>query len=129
LAKVTVSCPDWREAAVPPLTFELPTLAVPMKHYAELKGVKSMESKVETSIKFINRSKQTVKVYWINHDGNRDLRGTLRDGEAYVPKRTFLTHPWLITDGDDNAWYVFFPDAQPRTLEIVEPEDRRFMRN
>ncbi len=121
MAKITVLCPDWQGGVVPPLTFELPTLAVPSKHFAEQKGIKSVESKVETSIKFVNRSKQTVKVFWLNHDGHRDLRSTLRNGESYEPKRTFLTHPWLVTDADDNAWYVYFPDAQPRTLEIVEP--------
>jgi hypothetical protein len=33
-----------------------------------------------------------------------------------------LTHPWVITDEDDNAWYVYFPDAQPRTIEILAPK-------
>jgi hypothetical protein len=106
---------------VTPLTVELPCLASPKKHLAEARGLKSVESKVETSIRFVNRSKQAVKVYWLDFEGNRQLKATVKDGGLYESRRTFLTHPWLITDAEDNAWYVYLPDAQPRTVEILEP--------
>jgi hypothetical protein len=51
------------------------------------------------------------------------LYQTLEDDESYE-QDTFLTHPWVITDADDNAWYVYFPDAQPRTVEIVAPKQK-----
>jgi hypothetical protein len=121
LAKVTVTCSDWKEAVVSPLTFELPVLRLPKQHFAEAKGIKSTDSKVETNIKFVNRSKQAIKVYRLDYEGNRQLRARVKDADSYEPKRTFLTHPWLITDEDDDAWYVYLPDAQPRTVEILEP--------
>ena len=101
-----------------PLTFELPVVTL-KRHPAEAKGLKSTNSNVETNIKFINRSKQTVKVYWLDFEGKRELRQVLKEGEAYAPKRTFLSHPWLVTDNEDNAWEVYFPDTQPRTVEIT----------
>ena len=121
MAKVTVSCADWKEAVVAPLTLELPALCLPKQHFAEAKGVKSTDSKVETNIKFVNRSKQIVKIFWIDYEGNRQLRGSIKAGDSYEPKRTFLTHPWLIADQDDNAWYVYLPDAQARTVEVFDP--------
>ena len=39
-------------------------------------------------------------------------------------QQTYVTHPWLITDADDNAWDVYFPDAQPRIVEIVAPKKK-----
>jgi len=30
-------------------------------------------------------------------------------------------HPWLITDAGDNAWWLYFADAQPRTIDIKAP--------
>jgi hypothetical protein len=119
LAQITVSCSEWKEATVPALRFELPVVVRPRKHWAETKGTKSTSSKVETSLKFVNRSKQTVKVYWLDYEGKRQLKETLEDGQSYESKRTFLTHPWLITDKDENAWDIYFPDAQPRTVEII----------
>jgi von Hippel-Lindau disease tumor supressor len=121
LAKINVSCADWKEAEVSPLKFALPVVVRPRKHTAELKGVKSQDARLETAIDFVNRSKQTIKVYWLDYDGARQLKGMLKDEDSYGLKRTFLTHPWLITDADDNAWYVFYPDSQPRVVEIHEP--------
>ena len=90
------------------------------KHPAEEKGLKSVSGDVETSIKFANKSGKTVKVYWLDYEGDRKLYQTLKDGDSY-DQQTYLTHPWVITDENDNAWYVYFPDAQPRSVEIVAP--------
>jgi len=90
------------------------------KHAAEEKGIKSDNSDVEAKIKFANKSGKTVKIYWLDFDGNRKLYQTLKDGESYE-QDTFLTHPWVIADDNDDAWYVYFPDAQPRSVEIVAP--------
>jgi hypothetical protein len=121
LAKVTVSCSEWKEAVVTPLTFELPVVVGPKRHAAETTGLKSIDSKFETSIQFVNRSNQTIKVYWLDYEGKRQLRGTIKEGGVFGPQRTFLTHPWLITDKDENAWHVYLPEGQPRTVEVHEP--------
>jgi hypothetical protein len=91
------------------------------KHPAEEKGIKSTNGEVETSIKFVNKSGRPVKVYWLDYEGQRKLYETVKDGDAHTIDKTYLTHPWLITDEDDNAWYVYFPDSQPRTVEITAP--------
>jgi hypothetical protein len=104
-----------------PRTFELPVVVHPKRHAAELNGTKSIDSKVETSITFENRSKRTIKVHWLDFEGNRQLKRTVAPGATYASQRTFLTHPWLVTDQDDNPWHVYYPDAQPRSVEVREP--------
>ncbi len=99
-----------------------PLVRAEKKHAAEEKGIKSVNSDVEAKITFVNRSGNTIKVYWLDFDGNRKLYQTLKDGESYEQK-TFLTHPWVITDENDNAWHVYFPDAQPRMVEVVSREE------
>jgi hypothetical protein len=91
------------------------------KHPAEEKGLKSGDSDVETRITFVNKSGKTIKVYWLDQDGDRQHYQTMKDGESHE-QHTYLTHPWLITDEDDNAWYVFFADAQHRSVEIAAPK-------
>ena len=102
----------------------VPSAQAEEKHPAETAGLKSGESEVETTIKFVNKSKQTIKVYWINYEGERETRETVKDGDTYNVTTTYLTHPWLITDEKENAWYIYFPDAQPRTVEVVAPEKK-----
>lgn len=92
------------------------------KHAAEEKGIRSINANEKAAMRFMNQSGRTTKVYWLDYQGNRKHYKTLRDREAY-DQQTFLAHPWLITDENDNAWYVYFPDGQPRTVEIVAPRN------
>ena len=71
-------------------------------------------------IEFVNDSGQVVKIFWVDFEGHQKLYQTLKVGESYVQK-TYLNHPWLVTDASDNVWYMFFADAQPRTVDITRP--------
>jgi len=99
----------------------MPSVPAEKKHPAEEKVIRSTNSDIETRIAFVNKSEQTIKVYWLDSDGQRKLIKTVKDGDSYDVERTYLTHPWLITDENDKAWYVYFPDAQPRTVEVAAP--------
>ncbi len=101
-----------------------PSAPAEKKHPAEEQGVKSTDSDVETTIKFVNKSKQTIKVYWLDYDGARVTRQTVKAGDSYEVATTYLTHPWLVTDENDDAWYIYYPDAQPRVVEIAAPDKK-----
>lgn len=73
-----------------------------------------------TEIRFVNRSGQTVRVFWLDFDGRRQFYQTLWDWEAY-DQPTYLTHPWLVTDEGGAAWDVHLPTEQPRTVVITTP--------
>jgi von Hippel-Lindau disease tumor supressor len=118
---MTLKCNKGWAIAVAALILSLPISAMAQtKHPAEERGVKSTigGDTVSTSIKFVNKSQQVIKVYWLDYKGRRVLYGTPKPGEA-LPIQTFLTHPWVITDGDDNAQSIYFPDGQPRVIEIL----------
>jgi hypothetical protein len=90
---------------------------------AEDNTIQSTSGIIETSIKFINKSGQPIKVYWLDYEGKRKLYAKVKAEDSYI-QQTYVTHPWLITDADDNAWDVYFPDAQPRIVEIVAPKKK-----
>jgi len=91
------------------------------KHALEEKGLKSLQSDVATSMTFDNKSKQTIKIFWLDFEGKRKLFVTLKDGDTHK-LNTYFGHWWLVTDAKDNAWSVFAPDSEPRTVIIVAPE-------
>jgi von Hippel-Lindau disease tumor supressor len=102
------------------LVISLPsTVLAQTKHVAEERGIRSTKGNVDikTSINFLNKGQQPIRVYWLNYKGKRVLYKELNSGEN-IEIQTFLTHPWLITDGNDNAKDIFFPDSKPRTIEI-----------
>ena len=90
------------------------------KHPVEEAGLKSGDGDIEATITFVNKGKKTVKIYWLDHEGERVHYKTLEADETHE-QPTFLAHPWLITDEDGDARAVYFPDGQPRTVEIAEP--------
>jgi von Hippel-Lindau disease tumor supressor len=100
------------------LSFPLPVLAQ-TKHSAEEAGIKSTPGNPATStfINFVNKSQEQIKVYWLDRQGKRVLYLTLNPGQNGKVK-TYLTHPWLVTDSQDNAKDIFFPDSLERTVEI-----------
>lgn len=67
-----------------------------------------------TSITFTNSSPQTVNLYWLDENGQRQLFNTLVPGQSYV-QPMFLDNPWLITDTTDRGLAIYHPvsvDAQ-----------------
>ena len=98
----------------------LPTGFGGSPHPAEVTGLKSGDSNMPAQITFANRSARTIKVYWLDWTGKRVLYKTLKGGKEYL-QLTFLHHPWLITDEDDNAWYLFYADGQPRRIDVIDP--------
>jgi von Hippel-Lindau disease tumor supressor len=80
-------------------------------------SVKSVASELATELTFVNRSSSVRKIYWLDFDGKRVLYSTLKPGEE-VAQETFLTHPWLVTDGKNQPLNIYFADALPRRIVI-----------
>jgi hypothetical protein len=92
------------------------------KHPAEGK-IKSADSGIQTTMKFVNNTKQSVKVFWLDYDGERKPPAVLQPGEENN-SNTFLGHVFLVTSEKDDPWYIYVADAQPRTVSIVVPEKK-----
>jgi von Hippel-Lindau disease tumor supressor len=90
------------------------------KHRAELAGAKSLNGDIPASLMFINKTEAPVKIYWLDYKGDRQFYQTLAPEEEYI-QQSYLSHPWLVTDSNDKAWYVFYPDAQTRLVMILDP--------
>jgi hypothetical protein len=82
---------------------------------------RSLNSDTKALITFVNRSGQSVNIYWIDFGGNRQLYKTLEAGGSFS-QQTYLTHPWLITDAGGRPWNVYMPQARPRTVYLQAPQ-------
>ena len=88
------------------------------KDPAEMMGIASMSSpRVATSIVFVNKSKDVRKVYWLDFNGERHRYMELKPGEK-GDQQTYLGHPWLVTDAEDNALGLYYPDGQKRVVVL-----------
>lgn len=61
---------------------------------------------------------------WIDFKGNPKEYAALNAGEEYT-LNTYVTHPWMITDGPGNCLEMFMPHQGVDTFNITAP-DRDF---
>ena len=101
-------------------TSDGPAKAVAKKHADEVKGLKSEASTVESALTFVNKSGQPIRLFWLDYEGKRKLFKEIAPRERFEQK-TFTGHAWVVTDKDENAWYVFRPTDKPETIEIEAP--------
>ena len=63
-------------------------------------------SKDATSLTFVNRSDEPVKVYWLNYQGERKLYQYLPPGGRHT-QQTFIGHNWLVTTLTEECIGIF----------------------
>ena len=90
------------------------------KDLVELKIAKVAADKVppsknsprETSLLFVNRRKEAVKLYWVDPQGERKSYGLVPAGGRHR-QHTFAGHTWLIVDPQDKSLGHVIADDEP----------------
>ena len=78
---------------------------------------RSLHAQHATEVVFKNIGTHAVRIWWLNYTGKRVLYQTLAPGESYT-QSTYLTHPWIATNKHGQCVGLYYPDAQPRTIDI-----------
>jgi hypothetical protein len=65
-----------------------------------------------TELTFINNSRETIKIYWINYQGTRTLMDILDPAESNK-QSTFLTHPFVVVDLSERCLGIYLPAHEP----------------
>lgn len=83
----------------------------------EEKNLRSLGTQFATYINFTNETSQDVRLYWINHQGGRQLYGNLarRETRSF---QTYITHPWLVADLQDKCLGIYMPAASKLDVTI-----------
>ena len=92
------------------------------ENISPLPSPRSLQSSIETPVRFINRSRSRVRVLWLNYQGEQVLYSTLEPSNGRYDVNTYVTHPWIAREEATNAVMllnfrkIYFP---------VAPEVRR----
>lgn len=109
------------DAPKPNTTTSLPaptqskTPAVPC---SEERSLRSLGSVAMAMIVFNNKSDKLLRVYWISHTGERVRYGEIpaRQTMAFT---TYITHPWLLTDKDDQCLGIYMPATTRQDIDVT----------
>ncbi len=89
-----------------------PTSSATTTNACAITQTKSLEGKVRTNIRFVNKTSGAVKIYWLDYTGKRVLYKTLGAGASYV-QQTWVTHPWVaINAAGACIGYVIAPRTE-----------------
>jgi len=80
-------------------------------------NLRSQNSNTATKLTFINRSGGTRGILWLDFDGQQKEYANLNDGEQIVLD-TFMTHPWMVTDGPGNCLRIVLPQKGAAVVEL-----------
>jgi hypothetical protein len=78
----------------------------------EEKGLRAEATKTSTTISFINNTTSTRRIYWLDQNGARIRYSELESGQS-SNQSTFVTHPWLVADGEDHCVEIYLPAPTP----------------
>ncbi len=81
---------------------------------------RSVESKTPLTVKFRNQSGGYRSVMWMSFQGQPTEYANLNPGEEFTIQ-TYLTHPWMFTDGPGNCMEMFMPQLGVDTFNITAP--------
>jgi hypothetical protein len=73
---------------------------------SRLGRIKSIDSDQPISIVFVNQTGAFRALQWIDFNGELQDVASLNPGERKTIK-TFVTHPWMVTDGPGNCQEIF----------------------
>ena len=106
-------------AASPPSAATLSAASEPTPDPSckERTKLRSKNSDTKTKITFINRSGGTRGILWLDFNGQPKDYANLQNGEEAVFD-TFMTHPWMITDGPGNCLQIVMPHPGARVVEL-----------
>ena len=82
-------------------------------------GLKSTRYDTPTSLRFRNATRHDVTYYWIDYEGRRDQRRTLKAGEA-EDRTTFVSHPFVVVNGREACVAVYMPLDKPGIVVITD---------
>jgi len=87
----------------------------------DLFKIKSQGSNAKAKITFVNKSGMYRSIMWLDFGGQPKDYANLQAGEQ-VTLDTFLTHPWMITDGPGNCVEIVMPHPGTRVVTLNAPD-------
>ena len=81
-------------------------------------SLRSQNSAQPTRMTFVNQSGEGRAVLWIDFQGGTKQYAWLNPGQRFSVK-TFVTHPWMVTNGPGDCIDIYLPRSRSRTIRLT----------
>lgn len=76
----------------------------------DIETVLSTHGDAQYQIEFFNSREDTVDLFWINYEGDEELKHTLLPESRYGAT-TYITHPWVVRDKSGQCLALYNSDS------------------
>ncbi len=83
-----------------------------------MQSLRSQNSDNPTQMTFVNRSGEGRAILWVDFQGGTKQYAWLNPGQRFTVN-TFLTHPWMVTNGPGDCIAIYMPRGRPRTVRLT----------
>jgi hypothetical protein len=88
---------------------------------AQEDGLRSLKWDRPTHLTFENRRAVPMRAYWLNYEGKRVFYAEIAPGRRWTVQ-TFVTHPWVVTEGGNEysgrCHFLYQPTLAPAVVII-----------
>lgn len=81
-------------------------------------ALRSQNSAVASSVDFLNTTSDPVNLYWLNYQGDRVFYATVAGGATFS-QQSYSSHPWLVTNDQNQCLAIFVAQEQPGRAVIA----------
>jgi hypothetical protein len=110
---------EQKEKCIPGLD---PECILPAEVTADLckdeREYKSISGDLSVSVQFRNNTGNFVNMYWLDYQGQRRFFNRLQPGSG-MAYQTFVTHPWVVTDSDDQCLLLYLPTTNANQIITI----------
>jgi hypothetical protein len=85
---------------------------------SRLGSLRSQNSNTKAKLTFVNKTPESRSIIWVDFNGNTQEYKSLQPGQKWTVN-TFLTHPWLVTDGPGNCYGIYIASGSSRTINLT----------
>ncbi|MCH9685923.1 MAG: hypothetical protein K0V04_31100 [Deltaproteobacteria bacterium] len=96
---------------------EPPPQSLPELGCREEGNLASLSDAQGADVQFTNDAAELRRLYWLDYGGSRVDFGPLQPGES-VGFGSFVTHPWVVTDGNDQCITIFVTVAGQHQISL-----------
>lgn len=103
-------------ARISVLTRDLPPILVwmdPARH-PDLKS--PLRSSGSLGLSIMNQSPTELSLYWIDWQGRKQSRGSVKPGTMHHIEKTYVGHVWLVTDAEDKPLGLYVPEEARNSI-------------
>ena len=87
-----------------------------------MQSLRSKNSDRPTHMTFVNKTSEGRAILWIDFQGTPQNYAWLNPGERFAVD-TFLTHPWMVTNGPGDCIEIYMPRSKSRTVRLTAMPD------